>query len=62
MAIIVNLDVMLAIGALRAGRYIDCEPLNSENRQGQGRAFHHSGGYLPSSGLPAGRYTGVQGG
>ena len=62
MAIIVNLDIMMARRKISLGELaekIDITPANlSILKTGKAKA----GGYLQSTGLPAGRYTGISGG
>ena len=57
--IIVNLDVMMARRKMSSGEHHAGKPVGAEDGQGEGGALLHTGGYLQSLGLPAGRYFGV---
>ena len=59
MAIIVNLDMMLAkrkMTSLELANRVGMtrQPVHTENRQGQGRAHEHHGRHLPGAAMPAG--------
>ena len=68
MPIIVNLDVMMAKRKISLGELaerIDLTPANLsilKTGKSQSHTLLHSGGYLQRTGLPAGRYIGIQSG
>ena len=54
MAIIINIDVMLA-----KRRYYDGEYFNSEKRKGKSGEAEYFGQHLQSAAVSAGRYSGI---
>lgn len=67
MPIIVNLDVMMAKRKISLGELaerIDLTPANLSilKQESQGHTFLHPGSNLQRTGLPAGRYIGIQSG